>query len=218
MRLRQGLYAYPWTDPWQNNCNSFVLGPRPLVLVDPGHRRFLPRLFSAMRRDGLNPEELDLVVVTHGHPDHLEGVEDLQALGVPMAMHPEEERFVRGEGAQIFHALGLEVPRVRALAHLEEGELVLGGWRLEVLHTPGHSPGSICLWCPEDGVLLSGDLLFAWGMGRVDLPGSDPAAMRLSLERVFRLPVRLLLPGHGEFLEGRDAYLENAQYLRQAFF
>jgi glyoxylase-like metal-dependent hydrolase (beta-lactamase superfamily II) len=73
-----------------------------------------------------------------------------------------------------------------------------GGLRLEVLHTPGHTAGSVCLLSPHDGLLFSGDTLFAGGWGRVDLPGGDPARMVESLVRLGSLdePLRVL-PGHG---------------------
>jgi glyoxylase-like metal-dependent hydrolase (beta-lactamase superfamily II) len=82
---------------------------------------------------------------------------------------------------------------------LAEGGLIrFGSLRLRVLHTPGHTEGSVCLYAEDDGFLFSGDTLFAGGWGRVDLPGGDPGAMVESLGRLNALddPVRVL-PGHG---------------------
>ncbi len=82
---------------------------------------------------------------------------------------------------------------------LAEGGFVrFGGIRLEVVHTPGHTEGSVCLLAPDDGVLMSGDTLFAGGWGRVDLPGGSPEAMAESIARLAGLEDRLrVLPGHG---------------------
>ena len=82
---------------------------------------------------------------------------------------------------------------------LAEGGVVrFGGLRLDVLHTPGHTEGSVCLWSADEGILFSGDTLFAAGWGRVDLPGGSAEAMASSLARLARLDDRArVLPGHG---------------------
>jgi hydroxyacylglutathione hydrolase len=87
---------------------------------------------------------------------------------------------------------------VPAVELAEGGEIRFGDIRVTVLHTPGHTEGSVCLLAPDDGVLYSGDTLFAGGWGRVDLPGGDPAQMVESLARLTTLedPIRVL-PGHG---------------------
>jgi glyoxylase-like metal-dependent hydrolase (beta-lactamase superfamily II) len=91
------------------------------------------------------------------------------------------------------------IPPCVPAAELAEGGVIrFGDVRLDVLHTPGHTEGSVCLVAPEAGVVLSGDTLFAGGWGRVDLPGGDPAAMVDSLRRLATLPDFLrVLPGHG---------------------
>jgi hydroxyacylglutathione hydrolase len=87
---------------------------------------------------------------------------------------------------------------VPAVELAESGEIRFGDIRLIVLHTPGHTEGSVCLLAPDDGVLYSGDTLFAGGWGRVDLPGGDAAQMAESIARLATLgdPLRVL-PGHG---------------------
>jgi glyoxylase-like metal-dependent hydrolase (beta-lactamase superfamily II) len=87
---------------------------------------------------------------------------------------------------------------VPAVELAEGGRIRFGEIRLDVLHTPGHTAGSVCLLSPDDGRLFSGDTLFAGGWGRVDLPGGDPGAMVESLGRLETLdtPTRVL-PGHG---------------------
>jgi glyoxylase-like metal-dependent hydrolase (beta-lactamase superfamily II) len=89
----------------------------------------------------------------------------------------------------------------------EGGVIRFGSLRLEVLHTPGHTEGSVCLIAPDDGILFSGDTLFAGGWGRVDLPGGSPEQMAASIARLGRLdPGTQVLPGHGPSTTiGREA-------------
>ena len=144
--------------------------------------------------------ELRLIVNTHGHVDHTEALMGLQeATGAEIAIHEMDAPMLADahlSGAAMF---GFPQPRVNAgqLLH-EDDEIHLDGTdiRLTVLHTPGHSPGSVCLL--GEGVLFSGDTLFAGGIGRVDLPGSIPRAMMESLARLVELdPATVVYPGHG---------------------
>ena len=91
---------------------------------------------------------------------------------------------------------------VKGLKSLGRGEAATGrplAYRLEVIETPGHTPGSVCLYWKEDGILLSGDTLFCMGYGRTDLPGGNTAELIASLEYLFTLPpATRVFPGHGE--------------------
>ena len=140
---------------------------------------------------------LKLIVSTHGHWDH---IGDNKAVadhtGADVAVHPlDRDRLEHPDPLSAPFDIPSSVPAVE----LAEGGLIrFGSLRLRVLHTPGHTEGSVCLLAEDDGALFSGDTLFAGGWGRVDLPGGDPAAMVESLVRLTTLddPVRVL-PGHG---------------------
>lgn len=82
-----------------------------------------------------------------------------------------------------------------------------------MIPTPGHSPGSICLYYEKEKALISGDTLFYLGVGRTDLPGGDTASLAQSLERLARLDIEYLVPGHGEMLKGRKAVEKNFQLI-----
>ena len=82
MKLRDDLYLYLWEDPYENNCNSYVIAGEVTVLIDPGHSRHLESLFRRMEEEGLSSDAIDLIIPTHGHPDHLEGV--ILFLGKPV--------------------------------------------------------------------------------------------------------------------------------------
>lgn len=210
MKLLEDLYVYPWLDPRYNNANSYLLGGDVPTLVDPGHLRFVPDLLSHMKRDGFSPADLSLVISTHLHPDHHEGVEAFDE--VLVAFHKEEEAMLDEYASLLYQ--GFKVPSKGPHFFLTEGELLLGSQRWQVLHTPGHSPGSICLYCPQSKVLITGDVVFAAGVGRTDLMG-DPRALAHSIRRLQTLEVEYLLPGHGEILLGREAVRENFLWIEQ---
>jgi glyoxylase-like metal-dependent hydrolase (beta-lactamase superfamily II) len=155
---------------------------------------------------------ISLIVTTHGHIDHLEALADLKRItGAPVAVHELDAPMLSDEmmsGAALF---GFSQRGARPDKLLREGDAVeLGeaGLSFEVLHTPGHTPGSICLL--GQGALFSGDCLFAGGIGRVDLPGGDERAMTRSLARLAGLDPKLIVyPGHGPATTIREELAQN---------
>jgi len=140
---------------------------------------------------------LKLIVSTHGHWDHFGDNAAVQAhTGAPIAVHPLDRD--RLEHPEPLWAPFEIPPCVPAVELQEGGEVRFGSIRLEVLHTPGHTEGSVCLLERDEGRLYSGDTLFAGSFGRVDLPGGSAEAMVGSLDRLRRLDDGLMvLPGHG---------------------
>ena len=140
---------------------------------------------------------LKLIVSSHGHWDHTGDNAAVQAhTGAPIAAHPLDAH--RLTDPQPLWAPFPIPPSVPAVELAEGGEIRFGAIRLEVLHTPGHTEGSVCLVERDGGLVLSGDTLFARSFGRVDLPGGDAAAMAESLARLATLDDALaVLPGHG---------------------
>ena len=140
---------------------------------------------------------LKLIVSTHGHWDHIGDNAALAAhAGADIAVHPLDRH--RLTDPQPLHAPFEIVPSVPAVDLAEGGEIRFGEIRLRVLHTPGHTEGSVCLLDQDGGRLFSGDTLFAGGWGRVDFPGGDPVAMAASLARLSGLEDAVdVHPGHG---------------------
>ena len=140
---------------------------------------------------------LRLIVTSHGHWDHIGDNAAVAAhTGAPIAVHPADRS--RLERPEPLWAPFEIVPSVPAVELAEGGAVRFGDLRLDVLHTPGHTEGSVCLFDADTGLLLSGDTLFAGGWGRVDLPGGDASLMVASLDRLRTLDDRVrVLPGHG---------------------
>jgi hydroxyacylglutathione hydrolase len=166
------------------------------VLIDPGAE--LPRLLALREPGGWRITRLFL---THGHIDHVgAAAEAREATGAPLTLHADDEPWLARlpQSAELF---GLGEVRIPALdGHHADGEAVRVG-RLEarVLHTPGHSAGSTCLWFPTERVVFTGDTLFAGSVGRTDLPGGDFEALERSIrEKLLTLGDDVkFLPGHG---------------------
>src|SRR3954451_21863809 len=140
---------------------------------------------------------LRLIVSTHGHWDHTgDNAAVAEHTGADIAVHPLD-RDALVHPVPLFAPFDIP-PSVPAVELVESGEIRFGEIRLRVLHTPGHTPGSVCLLSSDDGVLFSGDTLFAGGWGRVDLPGGSASAIAESLARLSELEARTaVLPGHG---------------------
>lgn len=146
-------------------------------------------------------EEVGVVVLTHGHFDHLGAADAVrEQTGAPLAVHRADAPWITtgaGTGGEMF---GMPYRTAVADCLLEDGDVVEAGrLRLRVLHTPGHTPGSICLFEEAQGHLFSGDTLFAGSVGRSDFPGGDGRALARALaEKLVALPEDTVVhPGHG---------------------
>jgi len=218
MKLEKDLYAYLWTNPYENNCNTFLIRGEVTVLIDPGHSRHVPNLFHQMEGDGVSPDEIDLVILTHSHPDHFEGLDAFMDKPVKIAMNREEERYLRESGKLLFEMMGQPLSEFRIDFYLKEGELHLGQELFHIYQTPGHSPGSLTIYWPERKVLFTGDLVFYGGIGRTDFLEGNAKLIKESIERMSHLDTEILLPGHGELVMGKEMVLQNFEYIRQNFY
>lgn len=180
-------------------CNCTILGDEvthEAMVVDPGDN--IPEILARLQKHGLT---LRQIVVTHAHIDHVGGAALLKkATGAPVLLNQQDLGLLEKMEMQAGW-LGVATPQVAPPDASAEDGLTIGLATLpaEVLHTPGHTPGSICLLFPQQALLLAGDTLFAGSIGRTDLPGGDPRQILHSLrERLLVLPDSTrVLPGHG---------------------
>jgi hydroxyacylglutathione hydrolase len=218
MQLQKDLYAYLWLDPYENNCNTYLICGKINTLIDPGHSRHIPNLFRQMEEDGISPEEIGLILLTHSHPDHFEGLDVFKDKPVKIAMSREEERYLLDSGKLLFETMSQPMPEFRIDFYLKEGDLHLGKEIFHIYHTPGHSPGSLSIYWPERKVLFTGDLIFYGGIGRTDFLEGNSKLIKKSIEKMSHLDTELLLPGHGELVIGKEMVLQNFEFIRQNFY
>ncbi|TDB38909.1 MAG: MBL fold metallo-hydrolase [Actinobacteria bacterium] len=176
------------------DTNCFLAGDDadgPLVIIDPAGDA--DELLAAIAF-----RAVVAVVLTHGHFDHLGAVREvLAATGAPLMVHEDDAAAIttpEGAGGAIFGFAYSAPSADRTLA--EGSEITAGTLTLQVLHTPGHTPGSMCLL--GGGHLFAGDTLFSGSVGRTDFPGGDPEEMRRSIARLAALPDETRVHcGHG---------------------
>lgn len=218
MKVIDGVYSYVWNGQFVNNANMFYFGEPLNILFDPGLRNYLDVRFGEMKKDGVNPESVKYLVNTHCHPDHFEGSLAFAEKNIPICMHEDEIAFYNEVGPQFFQMFGMRFPAMEFNVRMKEGTWNINGTELQVYHTPGHSPGSVCVYWKEKKTLVCGDLVFEQSVGRVDFPGGDGRKLIESIKRMARLDVEILLPGHMNIITGADAVRKNFELIERYYF
>ena len=178
--------------------NAYLLCPEGVdtaVLIDPGDGE--AALLRGIEESG---RKLDAILLTHGHFDHMLAAQPLaKATGAPVYVHAEDIELLCDPEINGFDPGCTILPNPVGLdAVALEEEIEVCGIRFKVMHTPGHTKGSVCYYDEENGLLFSGDTLFRAGFGRMDLYGGSPRQMRESLRALFALPGETkVYAGHG---------------------
>ena len=183
--------------PFQENC--YIIGDEESgvgALIDPGDEA--SRIAMAVEETNL---DIGSIIVTHAHIDHVGAVVALvEEYACPVLMHAESEPLLQGLPTQAM-MMGLRFGKIPSVDRYVEDEEVLevGGLRLRSLYTPGHAPGHLAFYVEDEGLVLSGDALFAGSVGRVDLPGGSMEVLMRSIEeRLLTLPDETIVySGHG---------------------
>ncbi len=183
--------------PFQENC--YIVGDEATgtgALFDPGDEA--TRIALAVEQTNL---EIAQIVITHAHIDHVGAVTALvDEYACPVVLHREAEPMLRQLPNQAL-MMGVRFGKVPNVdGYIEDGEVFgVGGLPFTALYTPGHAPGHLAFYAPGEGVVISGDALFAGSVGRVDLPGGSMEVLMRSInERLLTLPDEtVVLSGHG---------------------
>lgn len=180
-------------------CNCSILGDetsREAIVVDPGDN--ISGIIAILQKHQLT---LKQIIVTHAHIDHIAGAQRLKRLtGAPILYNQNDLPLVKMMDVQAGW-LGIPTPEVAPPdASLEDRQVIsIAGLTGSILHTPGHTEGSVCLYLPQQSLLLAGDTLFAGSVGRTDLPGGNSQKLIQSIhESLLPLPDEVtVIPGHG---------------------
>jgi len=173
------------------DSNAYFIDARRKTLVDAGidGQRVLNKL----------PDGLELIVLTHCHFDHIVAVPEIvKATGAKVAIHEKDAPLITNPRTTAALMFNVKQPAIKIDIVLKDGDTIdLGDATLTVIHTPGHTPGSICLYDPVSKVLFTGDTVFEGGsFGRTDI-GGDEEQMIASLEKLTKVDAAALYPGHG---------------------
>lgn len=177
--------------------NTWIVGnesTREAIIIDPGDDSNI--IIHKIEKLKLTPR---IILATHSHPDHIGAVNDLQnRYNIPFGIHEFDKSDLENisQMAQLLGIDRIKVPKVSIT--LAGGQIInICGFRVEIIHTPGHTPGSVCF--SINGVLFVGDTIFKNSIGRTDLPGGSFKQLKDSLLKISKLPKETTLyPGHGE--------------------
>ena len=180
-------------------CNCSIFGDeqsREAIVIDPGDE--IEKITEVLDRYQL---KVKAIVITHAHIDHVAGAHKLRALtGAPVYMNESDRELLNALDVQAGW-LGMATPqRTEVDSAAKDGTVLrLGNADFQVIHTPGHTQGSLSIWIPSEEKLVAGDTLFRDSIGRTDLPGGNSRQLLTSIKtRLFELPDEtVVIPGHG---------------------
>ena len=180
---------------FQVNCYIARGAGGQALVIDPGSD--LKQILAFIRARNVS---VAAYLLTHGHMDHISALAELQAAApAPVAMHAEDAEWAFSSANQMppFYPVPRRPTEIGRL--LKDGQIWQdAGLTYTIIGTPGHTPGSVCLYFPTEGAVFSGDTLFAGSVGRTDLPGGEARALTASLAKLARLPdTTMVFPGHG---------------------
>ncbi len=177
------------------------------MLIDTGTGMRAKELDSALKEAGVSHDKITSIVNTHGHFDHLGG--NILFENATVLAHDLCANIIEGADnmKSYAHWFGGALEK-RNCVRLKDKDIVRAkDTKLDVIHAPGHSDGSICLFDKKSGVLFSGDVIFKNGYGRTDLSGGDGAKLRHTLRKLSQYDIKKILPGHGGIIEKGSAHI-----------
>ncbi len=178
------------------DSNIYVIGD---TIIDSGTGFNFTKLREIFRMLKKEMKSIQEIINTHGHFDHIGG--NGYFINAKVVIHKDDAKILEDGDMELSNAEffnGKLHPRKPDKVLKEGDRLTIDKLDLEVIHTPGHSPGSMCLYDKKKKILFSGDTVFSDGVGRTDIPGGNPEQLEKSLQRLLGLDVEKILPGHGK--------------------
>jgi hydroxyacylglutathione hydrolase len=188
-----GTNCYLYKDDLSNNA----------IIIDPGGE--MGQIIDLIQQRGLNITD---IIITHGHYDHIKGLPELVKLlpNINVVVHEEELSLIFDDEKNLSILFSdslekkLQSVNIKWIRVRDGDELFCGTKKIKVIHTPGHTSGSICLYIKEKNFLFTGDTLFCGSVGRTDFPTGDIDTLDKSIKKIFALPTNtLFFPGHGSW-------------------
>jgi hydroxyacylglutathione hydrolase len=211
------IFTIPGTD---YDSNVFVVNGEVPTIIDAGTGFYSNEIFETIQKF-LSITKIQQILLTHEHYDHVGGVNDIIKATKGKAKIFAHESIVLKlrEGKSAYaEMLGGMMPKIEVDVPLKDNQqITIGDESVKVLATPGHSIGSVCFYAAKGRVLFSGDTIFAFGgFGRYDFPGGNFSFLQRSIERLAKLNVKSLYPGHGPIIEtnGTDHILQSLHSIR----
>lgn len=202
MEIAPGIHTIPSVEKREPGLfppNVYLLLGGEAILIDSGEDKeaVVPPRLRYLEELRVRPR---YILITHGHPDHWGGALKIsQACGAQILAHPSEKK-----------------PPPPGTQPIEDGfKLELGNWTIQAIHTPGHTPGSMCYWIPQIGALFTGDSVLGIGTTVVRPREGDMGQYVASLQKLLPLPLKIIYPGHGPTVKSPLAKLQELIQHRQ---
>ncbi|MFX1295730.1 MAG: MBL fold metallo-hydrolase [Promethearchaeota archaeon] len=191
------------------NSNVYIIGRNEIGIIDTGASpNYVSNVLDKMKEFNLQPEKVKKIILTHIHPDHTGGIIGfIKAFNPTIYMHKADGVFLIQEFSDRMQLL------------VGDETLTIDNFSFQVIHTPGHSPGGICLYDAKQKLLFSGDTIFSHGsVGRTDLRGGNSRLLVQSIEKLLKLDVEYLCPGHMTTVKnGNDHIRKSYSFAKMVF-
>lgn len=217
MKLTDKIYFYP--ESGMLDCNTYVIKDKVNIIIDPGFLQYLPAKLKAMGQDGIEPKNINIITNTHLHGDHYWANEEFKKLsGAKIVIHPLQKQFYDINVFEVARFFSFPPVELKEDSYLEDHKLNTGEMEFELIPAPGHSPDSVCFYARKEKILICGDVIFHQNTGRVDLPGGSATELKQSIEKLARLEIDYLLPGHMDTVNGAEKVKKNFEFVREYVF